>query len=205
MTKFPNLDKLLERYRLTLASGSPRRVQLLREAGIKFRQIIPDIQEDNYAPIAPPQLAVILARRKAEAVRNNIETDEIALGCDTIVILNGNILGKPASSAKAMEMLQSLSGKRHIVCSAIALFNRHGQSVDGFELTDVYFHSISKQQIEWYISTGEPLDKAGAYGIQEQGGFLVDRIEGNVDNVIGLPMLLLDQLAEQIEVKLRKI
>ncbi|MCX6828556.1 MAG: Maf family protein [candidate division Zixibacteria bacterium] len=193
--KFKELDRLLSRYRLVLASGSPRRVSLLRAAGINFRQLIPDIDENNHAHQDPSALAALLAQKKALAVCWEIETDEVILGCDTIVILNDLVLGKPESEAEAFEMLSALSGNRHTVCSAIALLERGGYMASGFEFTDVYFNPVSAAQIKAYIKTGEPLDKAGAYGIQEEGGFLVDRIEGNIDNVIGLPMSLLERLA----------
>jgi nucleoside triphosphate pyrophosphatase len=193
--KFKELNGLLSKYRLVLASGSPRRVGLLRAAGINFRQLIPDIDENNHACPDPSELATLLAQKKALAVCGEIEIDEVILGCDTIVILNRLVLGKPGSEDEAFEMLSALSGNRHTVCSAIALLERGGHMASGFEFTDVYFNSVSAAQIKEYIKTGEPLDKAGAYGIQEEGGFLVDRIEGNIDNVIGLPMSLLDRLA----------
>jgi|WetSurMetagenome_2_1015567.scaffolds.fasta_scaffold317654_2 septum formation protein len=195
MKKLENLHRLLLKYRLVLASGSPRRVRLLNEAAIEFRQIIPDIDEDDHEIIDPMELATTLAEKKALAAMDRIKDDEIALGCDTIVILKGKILGKPDSPGEAFEMLSALSGNCHTVCSAIALANNKGVIKSGYELTDVYFNNVSKQAIEAYIATGEPLDKAGAYGIQEEGGFLVDRIAGNLDNVIGLPMSLLEDLA----------
>jgi septum formation protein len=198
MNKYKNLENLLLNHRLVLASGSPRRFNLLRKNGISFRQIIPSIDEENSDEQVPSRLAIVLAERKAQAVLNLIEDDEIILGCDTIVILDGNIMGKPDSAEDAFRMLTTLSGKKHTVCSAIALLDRHGRIVRGFELTDVFFMPVGPDEIEKYIATGEPLDKAGAYGIQEQGGFLVDRIAGNVDNVIGLPMTLLDNLAWQM-------
>ncbi len=193
--RFRELERLLSKYRLVLASGSPRRVSLLRAAGIDFRQLVPDIDENDHAHPDPSELAVLLAQKKSFSVRGAIKTDEIILGCDTIVILNGLVLGKPGSEAEAFEMLSALSGNRHTVCSAIALLEQGGHMASGFELTDVYFNPVSETQIRAYIETGEPLDKAGAYGIQEEGAFLVDRIKGNIDNVIGLPMGLLERLA----------
>jgi len=194
-TKYNNLIKLSERGKLVLASGSPRRVYLLREAGFEFRQIIPDIHEDNNLHTDPYRLATILAEKKAEAVIDRLADDEIALGCDTIVVLDGKILGKPVSPDDAVSMLTIMSGQMHIVCSAVALMNKNGKMVSGFELTDVYFNEVTQRQIEQYVQTGEPLDKAGSYGIQDRGVFLVDRIVGNIDNVIGLPRILLDKLA----------
>jgi len=194
-TKYNNLSNLLQNCKLVLASGSPRRVFLLREAGFEFRQIVPDIYEDNNLHTDPYRLATILAEKKAEAVQGRLEEGEIALGCDTIVILDGTILGKPTSPPDAVEMLMTMSGKMHVVCSAVALLDKNKHLVSGFELTDVYFNQVTRKQIEEYVETGEPLDKAGSYGIQDRGVFLVDRIEGNIDNVIGLPRMLLDKLA----------
>lgn len=171
---------------------------MLTEAGIEFRKITPQIQEDNNLHSDPYQLAQILAVRKSEAVKEMIAIDEIALGCDTIVVLDNEILGKPSSKDEAFSMLAALSGQKHTVCSAIALLTATGESVGGFELTDVYFRSVCSSDIEKYIDSGEPLDKAGAYGIQDRGVFLVDRVVGNIDNVIGLPRTLLDELAGKL-------
>ena len=195
---YPNINHLLAKYRLVLASGSPRRIDILTKDGIPFRQIVPDINEDNNSIMDPVELATHLAEEKAFAVSHMLSRDEIALGCDTIVILNKKILGKPDSPAQAIEMLTSLSGNMHIVCSAIALLKYDGRMVSGAELTDVYFKKLSSDQIEKYVASGEPLDKAGAYGIQELGAFLVDRIIGNIDNVTGLPMTLLERLSAEI-------
>ena len=199
MTKnYSNLAALLEGYDLVLASGSPRRVRILTEAGITFRQIIPDIDENGGPEIPPEQLAENLARKKAKAVAAETTEDEIILGCDTIVVLNGVILGKPESKENAFEILSQLSGQQHTVCSAVALAKPDGRMVSGCEQTDVFFNAVTGDEIRKYIETGEPLDKAGAYGIQGFGAFLVDRYKGNLDNVIGLPMTLVNDLAGKL-------
>lgn len=190
-----NFKRLLESRRLVLASGSPRRVRLLKEADIHFRQIIPSLDEGGFNHEDPYRLAVLLAEKKAEAVSDLLDKDEIALAGDTIVLLDGRILGKPSSPDEALKMLSKLSGNKHTVCSAVALHESGGETVSGFELTDVNFRSVDALRLKEYVASGEPLDKAGAYGIQGSGGFLVDSIEGNLDNVIGLPMALLDRLA----------
>jgi septum formation protein len=200
---YKNLHKLLEKYRLVLASGSPRRVKLLNEAGIGFRQVIPDIEESNSKDFKPYELATSLAEKKSRAVFKQTNDYEIILGCDTIVILNGNILGKPLSKEEAIKMLTDLTDNKHTVCSAIALMAPNGEEVSGYELTDVFFKQVSRREIVNYVDSGEPMDKAGAYGIQERGVFLVDRFDGNIDNVIGLPMALLDELAGRLEKKLK--
>lgn len=196
MTKnYKNLNFLLNHYRLILASASPRRVYILNKAKIAFRQLIPDIKENIDFNINPHDPAVLLAGQKARAVLSQADADEIILGCDTIVIFDNRVLGKPATKAEAIDMLSILAGNRHTVCTAIALLSKNGLHVDGYELTDVFFNSVSHQEIVEYVNSGEPLDKAGAYGIQDKGVFLVDRVVGNIDNVIGLPMTLLENYA----------
>jgi septum formation protein len=199
---YSDLNKLLKKQHLVLASGSPRRVRLLQEAGIKFRQIISEIDEPNHLHSDPYKTAMILAGMKIAEVKDKLKPREVGLGCDTIVVINDKILGKPTSPAHALEMLMELSGYRHTVCSAIALRSQDGPMVEGYETTEVYFNEIKRSRLEEYVRTEEPLDKAGAYGIQGLGGFLVDRIEGNLDNVIGLPLILLNDLAAQLNAKL---
>jgi len=198
---YNNLHKLLKKQRLVLASGSPRRVYLLNDIGIKFRQVIPDIHEDNNIHRDPFQLATILAIEKARAIIDILELDEIVLGCDTIVILDGKIMGKPCSKEEARIMLSRLSGNTHTVCSGVAFYDAYGNNVSGYEKTDVVFKKVSPEAIKEYVETGEPLDKAGAYGIQDRGVFLVDRVIGNIDNVIGLPRFLVDELACKLAIK----
>ena len=199
MSNYNILRQLLTKRRLVLASGSPRRVRLLTEAGIPFRQIIADIDEREDLHPNPYRLTVILAEMKAEAVSVQVEPDEIILGCDTIVVLDGKILGKPESPEHAFAILSKLVGQRHTVCSAVALRTPNGNVSSAYELTDVFFKNVAPDDLRQYIASGEPLDKAGAYGIQKRGGFLVDRYEGNLDNVIGLPMTLLNRLAGELE------
>ncbi len=179
-------------------------MRLLTEAGYSFRQIIPDINEDINSVLSPEKTAINLAKNKFEAVRSKIMENEMALGCDTIVVLKGKILGKPSSPDDAFSMLSALAGEKHTVCSAIALGDSGNNLVSGCEQTDVYFKSPSDREIRDYVNSGGPMDKAGAYGIQEQTVFLVDRVIGNIDNVIGLPMRLLDRLAGEIAEKIRK-
>ena len=198
MTNYFNLDKLLTIYRLILASGSPRRVKILTDAGIKFEQIIPDVDETFDRTIEPSEMAMKLAERKASAVQDTLTEDQVALGCDTIVVIENELLTKPKSRDDALKMLTRLSGNCHTVCTAVSLMTINGNSATGYDLTKVFFNDIKRNQLLEYIDSGEPMDKAGAYGIQGAGGFLVDRIEGNLDNVIGLPMKLLDDLAGRL-------
>jgi septum formation protein len=198
MTKYRNLHRLISKYKLVLASGSPRRVQLLKEAGIDFRQIIPHIDESDDKQLPPYEMALILSEKKARAVSDKIHHDEVVIGCDTIVVYGNKVLGKPASEKEAETMLTMLSGQKHTVCSAVSYYSRSGKLEGGYELADVYFKKVPAGKIREYVLTGEPLDKAGAYGIQDRGVFLVDRVVGNIDNVIGMPMTLVDELARRI-------
>lgn len=192
------LKELAERYRLVLGSGSPRRVRLLGETGVTFEQIIPDIKEDHHSEEPPYDFAERIAGEKALWVAERVEAEDVIIGCDTIVVLGDQLLGKPTDQANALRILSSLSGQQHVVCTGVALAHRRAVVVSGYELTKVFFNDVDGQRLREYIASGEPMDKAGAYGIQGMGAFLVDRIDGQLDNVIGLPRLLLDSLAERL-------
>lgn len=188
------LHRLLTGRQLVLASHSPRRIKLLKDTGLQFRQISPEVDETPYPHEDPIVFAERLAREKAESIKNYLAADEIALSGDTVVIRDNQILGKPIDPEDACRMLASLSGRSHIVCTALALTD--GDMTEaGSETTTVYFNRVTSEQIAEYVSAGEPMDKAGAYGIQGIGAFLVDRIEGSLDNVVGLPFNLLYTLA----------
>ena len=193
-----NLTKLASQFDIVLGSRSPRRVKLLTETGIQFTQIIPDINETMLDGEKPFEYAVRLAQNKALALLPQLNEQQLVIGCDTIVVLDGTVLGKPEDAADAFRILSTLSGKQHEVCTALAVANKREVLVKGFEITQVYFNTVSEEEIRNYIDSGEPMDKAGAYGIQGMGAFLVDRIEGNLDTVIGFPRTLLDELARQI-------
>lgn len=196
--KHKHIKELARRYELILGSGSPRRKRLLEEIPVPFKQIIPRLEEKRLDDEEPYDFACRLAEDKALAITSGLTDRKIVLGCDTIVVLDGDVLGKPTSSREALDILTRLAGNKHTVCTALALASNQGLLASAYALTEVYFNPVSRVQLEDYIATGEPMDKAGAYGIQEMGGFLVDRIEGSLDNVIGLPRDLLDDLAEGI-------
>ena len=192
----PNLRRLAERAGLVLVSGSPRRREILRQAGIAAEAITPDIDETIAFDCPPADLAVELARRKVESVAK--DGVRAYLGCDTIVVYDEHILNKPEDAADAMRMLTFLSGKTHSVFTGLVLFDSaRALYHDGVEESRVTFNHLDDQTLARYIATGEPLDKAGAYGIQGMGRFLVDSIEGNIDNVVGLPMGELERIAGQ--------
>ena len=196
--KLKYLPLLAAKYEIVLGSKSPRRVTLLKETGIQFKQVIPDLEEDQLPDEPPYEYAERLARDKALMVAQGLSADQIVISCDTIVVLDGRVLGKPLDEQEAFRTLSTLAGKEHTVCTALAVANQKGILAGGYELTDVWFNKVSDGQIKNYIASGEPMDKAGAYGIQGMGAFLVDRLEGNLDTVIGFPRKLLESLAQRI-------
>jgi septum formation protein len=196
--KYKDLHQLAKQHHLVLGSGSPRRARLLEELGIRFRKIIPQIAETSLPGEKPCACALRLAEEKAESVVSQLNDHEIVLAGDTIVVRDDVILGKPNNEQEAFETLSRLAGKTHYVCTALALAERTGLLCSGTEQTEVRFNAVTPDQIREYIASGEPMDKAGAYGIQGMGAFLVDSIEGNLDNVIGLPRTLLDRLARGV-------
>ncbi len=182
---------------ILLASASPRRKEILGEMGIDFI-VEPSRYEENNAQDLPPEdLAERQARGKAEEVARRLAPTCPVLGADTIVAINGEILGKPRDKDDAARMLSLLSGRTHEVMTGVAVV-RSGMTVSGVARTKVSFREMSKEDIEAYIETGEPMDKAGAYAIQGIGGRFVREIDGSRSNVIGLPKALTRKLLEEI-------
>ena len=177
---------------LVLASASPRRQELLRNAGIAFEVQPADIPEDAFPGEDAKKCAERLAREKALAVALQRPQDSV-LGADTIVAVNGELLGKPADSADAARMLRLLSGRDHEVITGVCLVVK-GQPFVGSETTRVTVDRITDQEIADYVATGEPMDKAGAYAIQGIASRWVPRIEGDYSNVVGLPVALVYRL-----------
>ena len=172
-------------FRLILASGSPRRRELLTRMGYTFEIIVPDVDE-NVSGHAR-EVVGILSRLKAEAIANN-EDHGIVIASDTLVSLNGEALGKPHDEADAHRMLRMLSGQTHEVFTGVTIIDAaSGKSETQVVRTGVIFRDLSDEEIQAYISTGEPMDKAGAYAIQGYFSRYVDRIEGDYDNVVGFP------------------
>lgn len=176
--------------RLVLASGSPRRAEILRRLGLEFDVERPAIQESVNELESPAAAAERLAREKACA---RVRGGALSLGCDTLVAHGGRILGKPHSAEHAVAMLERMAGDVHVVYTGIALAapDRVESTV---ESTRVWFRRLSRRKLQEYVQTGEPMDKAGAYGIQAFGAAIVDRIEGDYFNVMGLPVGQLLQL-----------
>jgi septum formation protein len=196
--KYNSIHRLAQRWKLVLGSGSPRRVALLRELGVPFTQVVPAVDESRHENEPPFSYAQRLAEQKTLQVADRVNDSHIVIGCDTVVVLDDRVLQKPQSEDDAFAILSALSGRTHVVCTALALARSGQLLASGAEKTEVLFNPVTPQQIRDYISTGEPMDKAGAYGIQGMGAFLVDRIKGNLDNVVGLPRTLLDRLAEEV-------
>lgn len=180
--------------RIILASASPRRRELLSLIGLDHDVRPADVDETLVAGEPPRAYAERLARAKAGAVT---APDTIAVGCDTIVVVDGAVLGKPRDAADATRMLQLLSGRSHLVMTAIAVACG-GQLVSDVVQVGVTFRALRPAEIADYIATGEPMDKAGAYGIQGYGATIVDRVDGDYFAVMGLPLNRLVRLLESV-------
>jgi septum formation protein len=189
---------------LVLASASPRRAELLRAAGIDFDVLIANVDESVHRGETPAQHVARLAEEKALRVLPEARNRPV-LGADTVVVVDGEILGKPADAADAGRMLRILSGRQHQVMTGVALIPEPasaglGGSIslsDGIEVTTVEFAPISPAEIAAYVGSGEPMDKAGAYAIQGLASRFVTRIEGSYSNVVGLPVALVYDLCKR--------
>lgn len=181
--------------KIILASQSPRRRELLALMGLEFTVITSDVEE------RPPQNTTVdayvraLALQKAEAVASQ-HPDDCVIGADTVVYLDGDILGKPHTPENANKYLSRMQGRKHTVYTGVAVLSP-GRADVRSATTDVTFSPMSQDEIDWYVSTGEPLDKAGAYGVQGPGSIFVERVEGNYFNVIGMPIPLLYQMLRE--------
>jgi len=179
---------------IILASNSPRRKELLRQLGLDFSIDPADVDERVLPNEVPEGYAVRVALDKARLAAARAVAG-IVIAADTIVVVDDEILGKPADASDAERMLKMLSGKAHRVITGLAVMDvATGKTVTRTSITRVWFRRLAQQEIVSYIATGEPLDKAGAYGIQERGALLVDKIDGCYFNVVGLPLSLLGKL-----------
>ena len=177
---------------LILASSSPRRAELLSSAGIALQAVPVNVDESIRRPEPPGEHVRRLAREKADAAFERFP-DALVLGADTIVLVGGEIMGKPADAADAVRMLRLLSGREHEVLTGVALVSRRGVVIE-VARTRVWVNPLSETEIAEYVATGEPLDKAGGYGIQGLGSKFIDRIQGSYSNVVGLPVSLVYRL-----------
>ena len=179
---------------IILASHSPRRRELLERMGVRdFRIVTPDIDEHMDRDLPPAELVRQISEEKARAVAAQVGPDAVVIAADTVVALDGAVLGKPADKEEAFRMLSILSGCRHQVYTGLTvLYGEQCHSL--WEETAVTFRPLAAEEIEHYIATGEPMDKAGAYGIQGLGALLAERLEGDYFNVMGLPLCRLGRM-----------
>lgn len=181
---------------ILLASASPRRRELMELLPYPFTVCAMPTQEIIDAALSPEQNVMQLARQKAAAVAK-AHPQHIVIGCDTIVVAGGAILGKPTDAADARRMLQALSGREHHVYTGVCVAHAQGQSLF-FEATRVKMKPLTEQELSWYLATDEPFDKAGAYGIQGRAALFIEGIEGDYYNVVGLPVCRLYAELERI-------
>ncbi len=179
--------------KLVLASGSPRRRELLAQMGYQFEVVVPNVEEKRAAAESPAQYVERLSRDKALAGAALVAAEVVVIGSDTIVVKDQQVLEKPRDFADAKRMLLKLSGSQHQVMTGVSVTCR-GITHSVVVTTEVWFKTLSEQEIEAYWQSGEPCDKAGSYGIQGLGGRFVTRIEGSYHAVVGLPLYETDQL-----------
>lgn len=192
------LSRILNKKKLILGSSSPRRAEILRKENIEFKVISPEDIEEESLSSDPVDHVLELSKRKVQSVSDKVE-EGLILGADTVVVLDGKILGKPKDKTDAQRILRELSGRSHRVYTGLSLMDKSsGKILSAYDCTEVKFNELKDEDIKNYIATGEPMDKAGAYGIQGMGNFLVDHIKGNLDNVIGLPMRKLREMLKKI-------
>jgi len=173
--------------KIILASGSPTRKKIAKRIGLKFKIIPSNFVEDMSLNLSPEELAMELAYGKAEDVARNLR-EGIVIGIDTFIYFNGNIIGKPKDKEDAYKILISLSNNVHFIYSGIALIDiKNKKIIKDFEVTKVKFRDLDDYEINKYIDSGEPMNKAGAYAIQEKGDILIERIEGCYLNIAGFP------------------
>lgn len=190
-------DTMIQRYHpIILASQSPRRRQLLARVVPKFDVCPADVDETMVPGCAPQQAVADLARRKAQAVFAQAEPGALVIAADTIVVC-GAILGKPTDMAHAVRMLEMLSGRTHQVMTAVCVKTAHREDTQ-VSVTDVTFRTLRPGEAAEYAASGEPMDKAGAYGIQGQGGLFISRIDGDYYGVMGLPICMLGEMLHQV-------
>ena len=185
---------------LVLASASPRRAELLRAAGIPFEVAVADVDESQH----PGEDAEAYVRRVAAAKAARVAASHPGrpvLGADTTVVLDGEVLGKPLDAAEAVAMLGRLSGRSHRVLTGVCLIGADGRAETSVASTTVEFRAVTASEIERYVASGEPMDKAGAYAIQGGAGGFVTRIDGDFDNVVGLPVALIQAMCRGLGIQ----
>ncbi|MBS7199395.1 Maf family nucleotide pyrophosphatase [Butyricimonas paravirosa] len=189
----------IKNYKLILASASPRRQQLMKDAGFTFEVRLKNVEEKYPQELHLENVPEYLSKVKASAFREELKADEVLITADTVVCIHDRILGKPADRKEAISMLQELSGNRHLVVTGVSVTTRTEQ-LSFSSRTDVFFKHLSNEEIEFYVDTYKPFDKAGAYGIQEWIGYIgIERIEGSFYNVMGLPIQRLYETLRKLQ------
>jgi septum formation protein len=192
-------DRVLRFPKLLLASASPRRAEILRTVGWPFEVLAVDVDESRRAGENAVTYVGRLALAKAETAASR-SPESIIVGADTVVMIHDQILGKPRNEDDARRMLRLLSGQWHLVLTGVAVLAHHAvKSRTGHEKTEVKFAPLSDDEIDWYVTSGEPMDKAGAYAIQGLGARFIEEIRGDYYNVVGLPVRLLYEMVREIE------
>ena len=180
--------------KIVLCSASPRRQELLRRIGIETFDIrVPEVEESFPAGLTPRETVEYISREKAQAARALCAPDEIFITADTMVFLDDQRLGKPRDEAEALRMLTALQGRHHTVCTGVTVCQGDRMETES-EATEVTFRPATEAELLGYIRTGEPMDKAGAYGVQGKGALLVEKLNGDYFNVMGLPVLRLSRM-----------
>lgn len=189
--------------KIVLASASPRRRELMQKTGLSFEVDAANLDEKIDTTLSPAAVAETLSRQKAELVAERY-TGALIIAADTIGVFRGEIVGKPGTPEVAVRMLQKLNGEMHQVITGFTLRDSDNErSITRSVITKVYLKELSRIEIEEYVQTGEPLDKAGAYAIQGLGAAIVERIEGDYDNVVGLPLAALVSCLKEFGVSVR--
>lgn len=194
---------MMERPRIVLASSSPRRRELLGSLGLAFSVRPVDVDESPVDGEGPLDYVLRLAREKAQA---RMLPGELVLGADTVVVVDGDLLGKPSDAAEAREMLGRLAGREHTVHTGVALVEAASRRTEAaVESSRVRIAPLSAEEVAWYVETGEPMDKAGSYAIQGVGALYVEEVRGNYTNVVGLPLPLTYRLFARLGHDLREL
>ena len=185
--------------KIVLASQSPRRKELLERMGLEFVTQASKIDESAFDGLEARELVATLSREKAQWIARQLDGETLVIGADTVVVRDGAALGKPKDAEDAVAMLLSLSGRDHQVCTGVTVC-RGDRVLTQVEETQVTFRELTETEVRQYVSTGEPMDKAGAYGIQGYGCLLVEGIRGDYSNVVGLPVCRLGQMLKDFGV-----
>ena len=183
---------------IILASKSPRRKEILDTLGFEYRCVPADTDETPEEGMSPADTVMLFSERKAFAVRDEAEYGDIVLGMDTMVCIDGKLLGKPKDEEDAFRMLKMLSGRKHNVITGYTVICGNKWE-SGCVCTDVYFRPLTDSEIRWYISTKEPMDKAGAYGIQGKGSLFVESVDGDFFSVIGFPVCTVFKVVKKLK------